>query len=144
MAWECGEREKSGGSRKTGEEVGGREVETQKQEDEGREWDGDMFRGDTHKGGTQEEEWVCGKMTSLGWKPLHQRCLWDIKVTIAYGSWSLGGRSGFERERDLGTSSHACKVGWGVGGQILTRGEGVAAQREKIQGQAAGCRRVKS
>ena len=36
------------------------------------------------------EEGVCRKMTSLGWELLHQRCLWDIKVTIALWVLELG------------------------------------------------------
>lgn len=72
-------------------------------------------------------------------------------VTIVLWVWSLGGRSGFERERGIWEPAAAAvrfdgMVGErGCWGQTLNHREGATALREKkIQGQAAGSRRVKS
>lgn len=69
------------------------------------------------QGRSAKEKQVQDKMTSLGWDLLYQRCLWDVRVTTTLQVWSLGGRSGFGREGDSGTSSCGYEIGWDLRGR---------------------------
>ena len=69
------------------------------------------------QGRSAKEKQVQGRMTSFGWDLLCQRCLWDVKVTTTLQVWSLGGRSGFGRERDSGSSSCGYEIGWDLRGR---------------------------